>query len=167
MSKKTQSSTPIKLTIDCSAVASFAVDLAPGERQGMKATQPGYDAVVAELFNNQALYGEQVGITGMDIDRVTLAGNQIAMIDKLLPDVLKLAEVLEETRAKIDDERHRHISEIAKVVDARSHGSRSTTLLAAYEKTRAYRSAAAQKAVKTRRKNEASAVEDVPASPEA
>ncbi len=61
-------------------------------------------------------------------------------------------EILEETRAKEDDQRQRQVGAFAEAVDRRVKANGDTTLLAKYEKTRSYRSAVAMKGVKTRSK---------------
>jgi hypothetical protein len=150
------------LLVDCRALAGFIEDLAPGELHGRHGTQEGYADVVLEVKTNQAVWGIQVGITSDDIQFLADADERVAGIDENLSKARKLVEVLEETRAKLDSERHRRISTIAAMVDARTRSRGDTALLAVYEKTRAYRSAIAMKGVKTRRKN----AEAEPGSPE-
>jgi hypothetical protein len=141
------------LFVDCRALAGQIVDLAPGELQGRRATQEGYADVVLEIKSNQAAWGAQVGITSDDVQFLSDNDERIARIDEHLSKARKLVEVLEETRAKLDDARHRRISTVAAMVDARVKTRADSSLLAVYEKTRAYRSAIAMKGAKTRRKN--------------
>jgi hypothetical protein len=140
------------LAIDCKPLAPFLVDLPPLARRGMVAEQEGFSDVVAEIIANQAKYGDKAGITKSDMDDFTLANDQIALIDARLPAALKLVEILEETRAKLDDQRQRHVSAIANSVERRAKVRGDNELLAKYEKTRTYRSAIAVKAAKTRSK---------------
>jgi hypothetical protein len=141
------------LFVDCRALAGFIVDVAPRELQGRRATQEGYADVVLEIQANQATWGTQVGITSDDIQFLGECDERVASIDEHLNRARKLVEVLEETRAMLDTARHVRISTIAAMVDARTRTRTDSSLLAVYEKTRAYRSAIAVKAAKTRRKN--------------
>jgi hypothetical protein len=84
---------------------------------------------------------------------------RIAKIDALLPAARKLVELLEETRAVLDDRRQRQMSAIATAAEGRAKVLRKPELLAKYEKTRAYRSAGAMKGVRTRRRNESAGAE--------
>ena len=80
----------------------------------------------------------------------------------------KFLEVMQETRAVLEDKRQRIIYNVASSVDRRE--KETPGLQAKYEKTRAYRSAIAKKAVKTRLKNaeaEAEAAEETQGAPEA
>src|SRR6185436_13721214 len=71
-----------------------------------------------------------------------------------LPAARKLVEILEESRAKYDDQRQRIVYATAEAVDRRAkHAADGGTLLARYQKTREYRSAIALKGYKTRRRN--------------
>lgn len=153
MSQETQPVPASLLQVDFTDMASYAVDLAPRERLGMRVTQEGYEEAMLELVTNQPVHGKAAGISEEDIQDITLVNERIAKIDERLPGLRKLVEVIEETRAKLDDERHRRIVELADVIDARNKKRRDTTLLAAYQKIRAYRSAIGVKAAKTRRKN--------------
>jgi hypothetical protein len=70
-----------------------------------------------------------------------------------LPALLKAVEVLTETRYLLDDKRQHIVLDAAQAVDRRAKSN--PDLVAKYEKTRAYRSAVAKKAVKTKEKNAA------------
>src|SRR5262245_37550529 len=134
------------LLIDATPFADFIVDLPPGARQGLRCEQDGYGEAVAEVVSNQPVWGDQAGITTGDFTQLTLANERIAKIDALLPAARKMVEVLEETRALLDDQRQRQMSAIATAVEGRAKVQRKPELLAKYEKTRAYRSAIAIKA---------------------
>src|SRR5262245_4156545 len=129
------------LLIDASPFAEFVVDLPPGGKLGLQTQQDGYAEVVAEVVSNQAVWGNQAGITVGDFEQFTLTNERIAKIDALLPAARKLVEVLDETRAVLDDQRQRQISAMATSVEGRAKVLRKAELLAKYEKTRAYRSA--------------------------
>lgn len=163
MSQEIQAVPVGSLLIDCRLLGPHIVDLAPGERQGMRATQEGYPEAVAEITANQPTLGAEAGVSAEDVKDIQRFDEIIAMIDARLPAARKLVELLEETRAKADDERHRRVFEIAGLIDVRSKGRRSSKLRAAYQKTRAYRSASALKAARTRRKNAEAEAEIEPA----
>lgn len=86
-----------------------------------------------------------------DVSTMQVATDRIAQIRKYLPAARKLVEVLEESEAHYDDERHAIIREVAQSVDvkAKKHGD---TLLAKYAKTREHRSATGAKAARTRKR---------------
>jgi hypothetical protein len=147
------------LLIDATPLAECIVDLPPGGKQGLRKQQDGYSEAAGEVVSNQAVWGDQAGITVGDFEQFTHANQRIAMIDALLPAARKLVEVLEETRAVLDDRRQRQVSAIATAVEGRAKVLRKPELLAKYEKTRAYRSASAMKAVRTRRRNAAERAE--------
>lgn len=147
------------LVIDCTLLADFLEDLPPGDLIGRRTEQPGYAEVIDEIMINQEIWGSKIGVTADDIQAIELANHRIAMIDARLGACRKLLEKLEETRAKLDDQRQHQVALVATLVDARYKATRNPDLLARYEKTRAYRSAVGVKAVKTRRKNAALARE--------
>lgn len=151
------------LMIDATDLSEVLVDLPPGARQGMRATQPGVDKVLAEIDANQAQFGERAGVTAYDLDSIRTNRELIARIDELLPASNKLSEILTETRAKLDDEVQRRVSAIATAVETRARASGDQELLGRYAGTREYRSAAAAKAVRTRRRNQEAASPDAPA----
>ncbi len=141
------------LVVDCTPLAEFMEDLPPRGMVGMRSEQPGYQDVIVEITSNQAAWGAGAGVVANDLAEIELADQRIAEIDKYLPALRKLAQMLVETRAVLDDRRQRRVSAIAKTIDVRSEVDGDGKLLAKYEKTRAYRSAIAVKAAKTRRKN--------------
>jgi hypothetical protein len=150
------------LLIDATPLAEFIVDLPPGGKLGLQTQQHGYGEAAAEIVSNQAAWGDQAGITAGDFEQLTLANDRIAKIDALLPAARKMVELLEETRAVLDDRRQRQISAIANAAEGRAKVLRKPELLAKYEKTRAYRSAGAMKAARTRRRNESAQAETPP-----
>lgn len=141
------------LAIDCSPLAPFLVDLPRGGMRGLRVEHEGFAAAVAEVVAHQATVGVKAGIPQADVDLILLTNDHIAQIDAFLPAAKKLVEILEETRAKLDDQRQRQVHAIAGMVEGRVRATGDTELLAKYEKARAYRSAIAVKAAKTRKKN--------------
>jgi hypothetical protein len=141
--------------IDGSEFNEYGEDLGPKECQGFQTTREGYSEVYVEILANHALYGAKAGIPDADVTDMTTANERIARIDLFLPAYLKAAEILTETRAKLDDQRQRIALNSAASVDRRS--LHHPELLAKYQKTREYRSAIAKKAAKTRAKKAAEA----------
>lgn len=139
-----------EFVFDASECAAYAVDLPPGACQGMCRTRAGYAGAVSELLANQAQSGSKAGIPEQDISDLLQANQQIARIDAFLPAMRKVVEMLEETRAMLDDQRERIVLNAAKAVDRRAKKDKS--LLAKYQATRTYRSEAAKKGAKTKAK---------------
>ncbi len=154
MSSNPKHPVPGDLSIDASELASVIIDLPEGAMRGLRVEQDGLEEVLAEIFANQAEWGEKVGITSGDkLDLETL-NVVIRRIDDFVPASQKLVELLLETRAKLDDRRQRLINAIAEGVERRAKSlDYGETLLARYQRTRAYRSAIAKKAARTRRRN--------------
>lgn len=140
------------LLIDARSLAPFIVDLPPGAMQGMRTEQDGFAEVLKEIFSNQSTLGDLAGVTAGDLAELTSTNEQIAQIDVYLQPAQKLAEVLLESRARLDDKRQRLVSAIGQSVESRAKSSGNRELLAKYERTRAYRSAIGLKAVRTRRR---------------
>lgn len=158
---------PGDLVIDVTALAGILVDLPEGETRGMLTERDGFEEVIAEILANQAPWGEKAGVTATDIEELQEANDVLAKLAPYLPAARKLVEVLEETYAKYDDRRQRFVYTVANGVERRAKSrDDGGTLLAKYQKTRAYRSELGLKAVKTRRRNaaEGSAGEAAPRS---
>jgi hypothetical protein len=140
-----------ELLIDARELESFLVDLPEGETQGMRREQEGMADVVQEITANQEKWGSKGGVTADEVAGIVTTTAQIAQIRAYRPAVAKLLEMMDETEALLDDKRHTLIRTVAESVDAKAKMV-GPELLAKYETTRAYRSAAANKAVKTRKK---------------
>ena len=141
-----------ELIIDARELESFLVDLPEGATHGMRREQEGLADVVQEITANQDKWGAKGGVTADEVGGIVTATAQIAQIRAYRPAVAKLLEMMDETEALLDDKRHTLIRIVAESVDAKSKTA-GPELLAKYELTRAYRSAAANKAVRTRKKN--------------
>lgn len=141
------------LSIDVSQLASMLVQLV--SRQGMQATNDGYGEVEQEIRDNHEAWGAKAGVTSEDLATLDECDLTIASVDRYLPTIANLYEVMLDTRYNADDRRQRTVLNIAKSVDRRIRKTPSLETL--YAKTRAYRSAVAKKALRTRRRNEAEA----------
>jgi hypothetical protein len=144
---------PSVLVLDCTDVGPYLVDLQAGARKGMRGELKGLNEVLAEIATNQTTLGERAGVTEADMERFQTLNERIAIMDQHLIRVRTLAELLTESRAKLEDDRQRQISAIAATVEARAKAFKDDVLLARYEKTRTYRSSVGIKAAKTRRRN--------------
>ena len=140
-----------QFNFDGSEFAAYAVDLAPGDCQGMRTTSEGFLDASKELTDNHAEWGAKAGIADQEIADLAQTNERIARIDAFLPALAKAVEILTETRYMLDDKRQRIVMDAAKSVDRRAKNV--PDLAAKYEKTREYRSAAAKKGIKTRQKN--------------
>lgn len=135
---------------DASEFLEYSCDLSPEECQGKLAERDGNAEVCNEIIDNQPYWGSKAGISPDDITQLQLLNGRIARLDAFLPPMEKCCEVLRETRMELVDQRERLIYNAANSVDRRA--IKDPSLLARYQRTRAYRSAAALKAAKTRKK---------------
>jgi 2-oxo-4-hydroxy-4-carboxy--5-ureidoimidazoline (OHCU) decarboxylase len=157
MPSKTPNDAPSSIfAINLTPHKPYLVDLPPLARIGMRRAQPGWEAVAQEITSNQPTYGDRAGITQTDFDRFATLNTQYMMVEAQLPAVQKAVEVLRESLAYIDNQRHRLATQFAD--SAESHAKMEggdPTLTTAYEKNIAYRGVVAEKGVKTRQKHEA------------
>ena len=141
-------------TINLTPLKAFLVDLPAGALKGMLHERDGWQAVVNEITTNQPTFGDRAGITATDYGKFTSLNTQYTQIEAQVPVVAKAAEVLVESLANTDSLRHRFMTLFADAAEAHANAEGGdVTLLTAYEKTIAYR-AIADKALKTRKKNE-------------
>jgi hypothetical protein len=141
--------------IDLGPLKSFLVDLPPGAMKGMRQEQQGWESAEHEITGNQATYGERAGITTTDFNKFVALNNQYNQILAQLPLLEKAVEILTESLAHADNLRHRLATTFADSAEAHANAEGGDpTLRTAYEKTIAYRSVIADKAAKTRKKNE-------------
>jgi uncharacterized membrane-anchored protein YhcB (DUF1043 family) len=129
------------------------IELPSRARRGMRTVQEGWTAVVAEIVDHQAQDGERAGITAADFARFLALEARYAEVAPLLPAALKAREVVEETLAHLDSQRHHLVTYFADSAEehAKLDGG-DPTLITAYEKTIAYRGVVARKAARTRKK---------------
>lgn len=138
------------LAVDATSTLTFAVLLAYGKLRGMQREQKGLDDALREIVSNQATFGARAGIMAEDVHVIQLATERISTVRKYLGAVRKLLRILESTEAYLDNERHKMIGIIAASVERRAKVTGNEDLLFFYQVTRAYRSAIANKAAKTR-----------------
>ena len=111
-------------------------------------------AAIEEIKANHVVEGGTSVVFEAMYSELLLVEERIAQLDAKLPAASKLVEMMEETRALLDDQRQRLISAVASVAEAQAKAFGDSDTLARYEKTRAYRSAIALKAARTRRRNQ-------------
>jgi hypothetical protein len=139
--------------VDATRVAPYAVDLSVGDQKGFRREQDGFSDAVDEIRSNQKEFGARAGIVQADLDRLELLTAQVNETRGFLGPARKMVEILEETEASRDDERHGLMSTMAGTIELRAKLPGNEDLLARYETLRKYRSASAIKGVKTKRKN--------------
>jgi hypothetical protein len=147
------------MTINVSHMAEYLFDLEPGARQGLRVALEDFHIVVNEIKDNQALFGGRAGITDQEVDAFCTSVDRTEEIEKHLRVARKIVEVLEESKAVQEDKSQRWAFGFAQIIEARARTFGDSELLARYQKTRAYRSAAGFKAAKTRRRNEEAELE--------
>jgi hypothetical protein len=140
------------LVVDLTELSSFLVDLPPGGLQGFQSEKDDYKAAAEELARVDEETRNKLGV-GEDIDAIQEADKQIAMVDERLSLVLKMAEVLRETKAKIINRRERKIITVCGKVDIHVKDTNDETVRAAFAETNGYRTQTANKSAKTREKN--------------
>lgn len=156
MAKAKTAAADDRLLIDARALKKFLVDLPDGATQGMRREHEGIGEVIDEITRAQKEWGKKAGVTEGEVSAVVEKTEQLTLIRAKRPAVAKLLEMLDETEAKLEDERDTVIRTIAESADAKAN-TVGPELLDAYTKTRAYRSAPGVKAAKTRKKNAAAA----------
>lgn len=149
---------------DGSEFASYLIDVPPGGLQGMRTAQEGCPEVCKEILANQAEWGVKAGILAEDVSSLEDINAKLARLDQFVQPVRKFLELIIETRYALDDRKQKLIYTIAQAVERR--GKERPELLAKYQRTRAYRSASAKKAVKTRFKNAAEATASEQGTPD-
>jgi hypothetical protein len=137
----------------------FLVDLEPGARLRLRSSPPGIREAIDEIKANQIVNRGASVVPEQLYREILLVEERIAQIDAKLPAVHKLGEMMEETRAVLDDQRERLVGAVASITDAQAKAFGDNGILARYEKTRGYRSAIAVKAARTRRRNQEGALD--------
>jgi hypothetical protein len=148
------------MKIDASHLRGIVVDLPPGGRIGLRKSQANFPEMIAELLSNHPLFGVAAGIRDEEPVAIQASLQQMADIDALLPAAEKLVELLQETRAVIDDRLQKQVFTIAETVERRAKMMGDNELRARYAKTLAYRSAIGNKAARTRQRNLAGTTPD-------
>jgi hypothetical protein len=144
--------------IDVSSMSAYLHDVAAGGMRVLKREQEGFSDVTSELAESFATYAGQVGVAQAVYDRFLLNTSRIQQLRAAREIVDKLAEVLEESEAKLEDEREADIGIIVSAV-RKAAQLKDASLLAPFEKTIRYHGQVGLRAMKTRRKNAAAEAE--------
>ena len=94
-------------------------------------------------------------------------GEVVSGEHEVLPAASKLTEMIEESINKREGEREGLIGDIAAAVDRKTMRGSQADLVVQFEETRAYRSAVAVKAAKTRRERAAASATETTSAPAA
>lgn len=151
-------------TCDLADVKDALVDLAPGALVRSRHEQDGIAAVLVELARVMPAHGTEAEIRAGVYDRVVLATSQLEKLRNHELILEKMLEVVRETKGMLTNNREHDLRTIAARAMETATRQEKPELLALFEKTIAYRSQSAMKAVATRKKNLASVPEPAPAS---
>jgi len=146
-------------TIDLNHLRGLLIDVAKGGISRLRREQPGISAVVEELNASYPKHGRAAGIPNEVYSRFLQYTDHITRIRLVRGTVEKLLEVLKESEATYEHERENTISQMADSVRSTAKRESNQGILAPFEKLLAYNSQIANKAAKTRRKNEAGSAE--------
>jgi len=154
------------LAFDLKHLDGVLVDLVPGAMRGLRREKDGVQTVIGEIQPGIPAHAATLGVAPDIHQRVITLTDQLEKIRQARVLVDKLAEILEETEAYLEDERE---GEIALVVNAVRSAARrkAPSVLAAFEETIRYHGQIAARGVKTRRKNAEQAEDDGAVAPPA
>ncbi|AKT36028.1 hypothetical protein [Chondromyces crocatus] len=138
-------------SIDLSLLQGKLVDMA--DCRGLRPDQDGLHEVKVELEKALPISGASAGVPSDAHAHFVMCNETVDQIDQHLVVAKKLVEVLEESRAFYVDARNNDISLIADSLRSRAHRRKDPSILLPFERTLRYPSQAAEKAVRTRRKN--------------
>jgi hypothetical protein len=156
---------PVK--IDATAVAPLLVDLPPGAKRGLRTAGPDIASVLAELAVAVPTSGPAAGVSATLYAAMVTGSNDIAQLTTLQESAAKLAEVIGETLAILQDQREQQLSQIADAVESTAKRTKNAGVAAPFQKTLAYKGEAAEKAAKTRAANKAAKAAAATATPPA
>lgn len=144
------------LAVDITSLGDSLCDLNPGAMQRLRSEKEGIDGVFSELAQSIPKLGAAAGISPDVYAGLLASHDKVLKIRDARAVVAKIAEVLEESEAQHE---HNRENEISLIVDAIKSTARrkDESILAPFEKTLKYNSQSAEKAVKTRRRNQAEA----------
>ena len=152
-------------TIDASEIEPFAVDILSA--QGLRTEHEGVDTVIWEVSGSPPDVSEMAGISPADVKDLLMHTQRMKQCDKFIQALQRLVKRISGTRAVESNARELLINSLAEGVERRAKLRGNDALLAQYGNLRKYRSAAAVKAAKTRRRNQKKAEAVDAATPEA
>ncbi|MFS8069243.1 MAG: hypothetical protein ACMG6S_23020 [Byssovorax sp.] len=143
------------LKVDLTPMKDDLYDIAPGGLKGARAAKEGIQEVLTELAHAMPAYGEAAEIHPATYQRVLHATQGIESLtaDEIV--LVKLLEVCRESRTRLENNREEDLSSMAKQAEVKGEKGKQPEFLAHFQRTIAYKSQFADKAVETRQKNEA------------
>lgn len=141
------------LTVDLASVQDKLIDLAPGAMKGIRAEQEGIDDVKKELAESMPGHADAADIPPQAYQRFLERTALLSQLREKERELLKLVEIVQETRAKTENDREDDISVIAKAAQKAAERKKDPGVAAPFEATIRYNSQIAEKALNTRRKN--------------
>ena len=143
------------LTFDLLAIAAILIDQPPGALRGMRRDKPGIEAVIQELAEAVKNHGTEAGVAASAYQRFLDSTEKLDNLRLNSAPLLKMAEVLAETRATYENEREQAVSHMVDAVKSTAKRTKNPAILAPFEASIRYTAQNAEKAVKTRTKNKA------------
>ena len=143
------------LSFDVTPVAAILVDLPPGDLRGMRRQQAGMSDVIAELSDSVPALGASAGVAEDVYQRFVESSNKVEQVRRYRLGLAKLVEVLIESEALYEDQCEQALSQIVDAVKSTAKRSRNQGIRAPFEKSIRYTQQAAEKGLKTRKKNAA------------
>lgn len=155
MSKGTDQPYTGQLKFDVTPVAAILYDLPPGALRGMRRQQAGMSEVIAELADAIPTLGAVAGVPEDAYKRFVENGDKAEQVRRYRLALEKIAEVIAESEALYEDQREHALSQIVDAVKSTAKRNRNEGIRAPFEKSIRYTQQAAEKALKTRKKNAA------------
>jgi hypothetical protein len=143
------------LKFDVTPVATILYDLPPGALRGMRREQAGMSDVSAELSDAMPTLGTAAGVPEDAYKRFLESGDKVEQVRRYRLALEKIAEVLAESEALYENQREHALSQIVDAVKSTAKRNKNEGIRAPFEKSIRYTQQAAEKAVKTRKKNAA------------
>jgi hypothetical protein len=143
--------------VDATALKDKLVDLPPKALKGARGPKEGLAEVLKELSTAVPNHGDEAEVHPAVYQRIVDRTSDIDALSQKEMEVLKLLEVIRETRGMMENNREEDISTLGTSVETKSEKDKNPALKAHFEKTIAYKALYAAKAAETRRKNEEAA----------
>jgi hypothetical protein len=150
------------VVIDLQPLKPILIDAIPGATRGLRREKPGIEKALGEIKQNIPTSAGLLGVAPSISDRATDLTEKIASIREARARVDKLAEILAETEAFLEDEREDEIGHIVSSV-RRASTRKDPAVVALFEETIRYHGQLAARAHKTRLKNQQVAPTEAPA----
>jgi hypothetical protein len=150
------------VVIDLQPIKPVLIDAVPGATRGLRREKSGIEKALSEIKQNIPPSADLLGVSPAIGERAAVLTERLALIREARARVDKLAEVLAETEAFIEDEREGEIGHIVSSV-RRAAIRKDPAVVALFEETIRYHGQIAMRAHKTRLKNQQVTPADPPA----